>query len=566
MESCVSNPQIKQDQLTEEEIFDLQNNDLNPRWGGLKPFLLDGKWGFMTKDSTIVIASIYDRIKMRESYGENPGILIVQKDDQWGVIDLQGRELIPFIYEDLSYSYYVKYIDFTILPFVIAKINKKLGLLDNNNDFLLQPIYDSIAAKPFCNNWTFLKANDKYGFFSFGWDIKAFVFEPAYDEVVNRDCFLLKVKNDGNEGLVDLVSKKTYPTNYDFIESETKSHTAIVRLNNKWGVVDTSGKEVFPIRYDKIASYIILSDSGSYARVQLNNKWGEVDTQGREFIPIIYDQILPNQFVCCYAVRIGDKYGVIDRKNGKELLAVKYEDLSRDYSGQIYPSAPPTKAKLNGKWGYIDSTGKEATPFKYDAIDHAYFYLIPVNVSGNWGFIDRSGKEITPLKYDEIELQSYRLFACRIGSKWGIVDLFGKEITSFVYDKIQTYDITLSSFPEKRIVEIAVLQNEQWGFLDTTGKVSITPKYKFDEIQPFQEGLAAVKREGYWGYINKEGKMVVPAEYDEVTGFFYNGRTGVSRNEKWGIVDKRGRILEPMEEGYDLLWREIDPSFDECGN
>jgi hypothetical protein len=50
MESCVSNPQIKQDQLKEEEIYDLQNDDLNPRWSELKPFLLDGKWGFMNKD------------------------------------------------------------------------------------------------------------------------------------------------------------------------------------------------------------------------------------------------------------------------------------------------------------------------------------------------------------------------------------------------------------------------------------------------------------------------------------------------------------------------------------
>ncbi len=34
-----------------------------------------------------------------------------------------------------------------------------------------------------------------------------------------------------------------------------------------------------------------------------------------------------------------------------------------------------------------------------------------------------------------------------------------------------------------------------------------------------KEGLAAVRRGGQWGFVNKEGEEVVPCRYDEVPGF-----------------------------------------------
>ncbi len=43
------------------------------------------------------------------------------------------------------------------------------------------------------------------------------------------------------------------------------------------------------------------------------------------------------------------------------------------------------------------------------------------------------------------------------------------------------------------------------GFIDQLGKIAI--KFQFDEAKSFSEGLAAVKSNGKWGYINKLGAL-----------------------------------------------------------
>lgn len=49
--------------------------------------------------------------------------------------------------------------------------------------------------------------------------------------------------------------------------------------------------------------------------------------------------------------------------------------------------------------------------------------------------------------------------------------------------------------------------NENWGFIDKTGKVVISCKWK--NAHNFSDGLAAVQDvQGKWGYINKTGKVV----------------------------------------------------------
>ena len=45
---------------------------------------------------------------------------------------------------------------------------------------------------------------------------------------------------------------------------------------------------------------------------------------------------------------------------------------------------------------------------------------------------------------------------------------------------------------------------------------------------------------GKYGFIDKNGKMVVPLKYDHIDGF-KDGFCPVSNNGKCGIIDKKGR-------------------------
>lgn len=57
----------------------------------------------------------------------------------------------------------------------------------------------------------------------------------------------------------------------------------------------------------------------------------------------------------------------------------------------------------------------------------------------------------------------------------------------------------------------------KWGFSNPDKQIVIAPKY--DEVQWFSEGYAAVKVGSKWGYINKAGKMLIPARYTVAKSF-----------------------------------------------
>ena len=62
-----------------------------------------------------------------------------------------------------------------------------------------------------------------------------------------------------------------------------------------------------------------------------------------------------------------------------------------------------------------------------------------------------------------------------------------------------------------------VEKNGKWGFIDKNGNVIIS--FLYDEVKSMNNGVAKVKLNGKWGFINSSGKEIVPCAYDEVTYF-----------------------------------------------
>jgi len=63
---------------------------------------------------------------------------------------------------------------------------------------------------------------------------------------------------------------------------------------------------------------------------------------------------------------------------------------------------------------------------------------------------------------------------------------------------------------------------------------------KYEEASDFSEGLARIKLNGKWGYIDKTGKEIIPLKY-EALNELENGFMGAELNKKWkGYMDKKG--------------------------
>ncbi|MEI1252869.1 WG repeat-containing protein [Rhizobium aouanii] len=79
------------------------------------------------------------------------------------------------------------------------------------------------------------------------------------------------------------------------------------------------------------------------------------------------------------------------------------------------------------------------------------------------------------------------------------------------------------------------------GYID---RATLEPRIdrKFEVALPFSEGLAAVRSEGKFGYINSSGEMVIAPAFD-LARAFRKGHAEVVLGEKAGIIDRAGKLV-----------------------
>lgn len=95
------------------------------------------------------------------------------------------------------------------------------------------------------------------------------------------------------------------------------------------------------------------------------------------------------------------------------------------------------------------------------------------------------------------------------------------------------------------------------GYIDKTGKVAVPAQYytrfgreKLLHYPRFSEGLAAfIDKNGMFGYIDKNAQVRIPFEYD-MTYAFRQGIAAVKKNGKWGFINKDNTFAIPPQYDY----------------
>ncbi len=89
---------------------------------------------------------------------------------------------------------------------------------------------------------------------------------------------------------------------------------------------------------------------------------------------------------------------------------------------------------------------------------------------------------------------------------------------------------------------VALVKEEfYYGYVNGQGEYVIPPQY--EEARSFSEGYAAVKKDGKWGYINPKGEFVIAAQFEQAFDFGENNFHGMARvkiNGKWGVIRTSG--------------------------
>ncbi|NPD46378.1 MULTISPECIES: WG repeat-containing protein [unclassified Lentimicrobium] len=81
----------------------------------------------------------------------------------------------------------------------------------------------------------------------------------------------------------------------------------------------------------------------------------------------------------------------------------------------------------------------------------------------------------------------------------------------------------------------------KWGFVDNDGKEVIPHVY--EKADCFYMGYASVVLNGKMGLIDLKGNEVVPFEYDNDLMYFEGGLAVVKKGEKFGYVDLTGKVV-----------------------
>lgn len=226
--------------------------------------------------------------------------------------------------------------------------------------------------------------------------------------------------NDDHEpqALLDKQGKKIADLrDYDMIgQWELSEGYFPVEKNGKVGYINTKGKLVVPAIYDNLRDPDDKYDetwanpvSDGHIVVAKNGKYGIINTANKVIMPFTSKYTFVDQMREGMALIMSsgsNKFGFID-KNGKEVIAPKYEGSAGHFGG-YYGFQQGLAGMYDGKkWGYITKTGKVAVPFIYDEIRPFSEGLAGVLKNGKWGFINGANKTIIPFKYSDKNVERY---------------------------------------------------------------------------------------------------------------------------------------------------------------
>lgn len=220
-------------------------------------------------------------------------------------------------------------------------------------------------------------------------------------------------------------------------------------------------------------------------------------------------------------------------KSGKKVLDLsRYQRVAADkISGGLMP------IQRLGKVGYVNMKGREVIPAVYDQLSGSQGWARPVaegrivvKKNGKYGVITTGKKVIIPFSSDITNITDYQGGFVKITKRNQGTQRFDKlgniskptparraKAPSRSPARNSSNPVSAEVTPPKSSAPFTTLyphqQDGRWGFVDDNDVTMIT--YSFHEVMPFSEGLAGVRIDDKWGFVNLGGQLVIPFRFDD---------------------------------------------------
>lgn len=418
----------------------------------------------------------------------------------------------------------------------------KWGIINQEGETVIQPSYQEMIVVP---------------------DKTKDVFICTYNINEETGEYSSKALNSKNEEIF---------TNYEQIEAIEnidkndnlwyEENILKVKKNGKYGLIDLNGKELLPCEYDEIKSLEGIENS---IIISKDNKQGIINSKGSIIVEPIYSKVtnLGETYKEGYiTIDEEGRQGLISTTK-KQLLENQYEEIQKVYLGNYY------LVKETGKLKLINSSGEILLEDGFDDIKSTTAKGIIFTKGDLYGEMTITGETIIEPKYQELKQIEEGIYIARQNDKYGIIDVEGNEKVAFEY--------TSMTYNEKANLFIADDSDYNTSIIDKNYEIKIEgilseinteksyirmrvdDQYKYYDFNCTEKSNTEILKEntlflsqkdGKYGYIDEKGNVVVDYIYDDATEQNQYGFAAVKKNGTWGSINKQGEIV--IEPKYNL--------------
>lgn len=533
--------------------------------GNMSSVIKEGFYGVVNKQGKILAPFEYDDIELKGEYQGQwyEGItydyefIITKREGKYGVIDVSGRVISHPQYEGI-----------TIInkDLIGIKQQGKWGWIDAGNGRIIQqPVYDEVRKCYLTNGAVAIYQGDKEGMAKADGTI---VIPPKYTFLSNiytyTASYIAYLEND-QCGVFTSDGKVLTPPQFEAIESLREVDLIKVKQGGKVGAIDLQGNWVIPADFDRIDDFI-----KGLAIVKKDGKPAVINEEGRLVVPFGYEEI---EFQNARGQAVFSNGGMVEAptphntKLSDEVLKQRMREknlVALPYTIYVRKDAQINRFDWSGKPLLSNSRFTMINPFLQAG--KSYYHVFS---DGLYGVYDAVGKEILPVKY-RFQSQQYAMSMDYSEGRNDLSDL--PFVPVYDGDKLGLFDLEKKRFIipvanqritwiDKRFIAVnrerqGVSYVTETALYDSTGKCIKDFDANVIDYQALAEKLLLLKRvDGSLLLMNAEGRIIyenaawkMRAEGFDLpegemfgTGTFENGLLKISGDEGSLFIDTAGR-------------------------
>jgi hypothetical protein len=309
-----------------------------------------------------------------------------------------------------------------------------------------------------------------------------------------------------------------------------KDNLGLAIKDKKYGFINKNGDIIIPLKYEDAFPFY-----NGYASIKSNDKWNYINEQEQV--------IFSDSLIFSYRPIIDDK--AVFMIFGNEVEKRKRMHSEDRTGSQVFVEYLNQIKKQQLKEGLINTNRKIIIEPIYDEIS-GYFIngFMRVRNNGKAGIMNENGEIVIPIEYDNVLDYKNGMFTAEKSNKWGIIDTENKIIIPFEYGRIRHFEN-----------DLALITNKGTGYINKESEIVIEPQYSFNLSGDFFNGIALVKKDNKYGYINKNNKIVIPIIYDNALPF--KGKETIVQKDGFSFfINQKGEKTDQIQQPY--LWKEIE--------